>query len=132
MCALVFPTEILGENKQYGKCSVEFNYLWWISFEYNICGSPNSNWMFILHSRQRKEPIYVKTVILKVIVIINGILKLLVGVWHTLNIKPSCCRLLDLAFKDWDWSFDDVDDIDDDDDDDDVFDFWRSIRGKSK
>jgi len=33
--------------------------------------------------------------------------------------------LLDLAFKDWDWSFDDVDDIDDDDDDDDddVFDF---------
>lgn len=32
------------------------------------------------------------------------------------------CRLLDLAFKDWDWSFDDVDDIDGDDDDD-VFDF---------
>lgn len=27
MCVLVFPTEILGENKQYGKCSVEFNYL---------------------------------------------------------------------------------------------------------
>uniref|UniRef100_A0A8C8SJ61 Rho-associated protein kinase 2 n=1 Tax=Pelusios castaneus TaxID=367368 RepID=A0A8C8SJ61_9SAUR len=33
-------------------------------------------------------------------------------------------RLLDLAFKDWDWSFDDVDDIGDGDDDDgDVFDF---------
>ncbi|XP_071598013.1 rho-associated protein kinase 2 isoform X1 [Heliangelus exortis] len=34
---------------------------------------------------------------------------------------PPKPRLLDLAFKDWDWSFDDVDDIDDDDDD--VFDF---------
>lgn len=60
---------------------------------------------------------------------INGNLKSFIGAWHTLNIKPSCCRLLDLAFKDWDWSFDDVDDIDGDDDDD-VFDFWRSIRGK--
>jgi hypothetical protein len=29
--------------------------------------------------------------------------------------------LLDLAFKDWDWSFDDVDGGDDD-----VFDFWRN------
>lgn len=65
--------------------------------------------------------------------ITNRILKSFIEAWHTLNIKPSYCRLLDLAFKDWDWSFDDVDDIDgDDDDDDDVFDFWRSIRGKSK
>lgn len=61
----------------------------------------------------------------------NGILKSFTEVWPILNVKPSCCRLLDLAFKDWDWSFDDVDDIDGDDDDD-VFDFWRSIRGKSK
>lgn len=43
--------------------------------------------------------------------------------------QTSCCRLLDLAFKDWDWSFDDVDDGDDDDD---VFDFWRNKWGKSK
>ncbi|XP_054035835.1 rho-associated protein kinase 2 isoform X1 [Dryobates pubescens] len=41
------------------------------------------------------------------------------------QLPPNKPRLLDLAFKDWDWSFDDVDDIDDDDDDDDddVFDF---------
>nr|XP_014436793.1 rho-associated protein kinase 2 isoform X2 [Pelodiscus sinensis] len=36
------------------------------------------------------------------------------------QLPPNKPRLLDLAFKDWDWSFDDVDDIDDDDD---VFDF---------
>lgn len=35
-------------------------------------------------------------------------------------ISLNCCRLLDMALKDWDWPFDD------DDDDDDVFDFWRS------
>jgi hypothetical protein len=34
-------------------------------------------------------------------------------------LRTSYYRLLDLAFKDWDWSFDDVDG----DDDDDVFDF---------
>ncbi|XP_076188888.1 rho-associated protein kinase 2 isoform X1 [Aptenodytes patagonicus] len=40
------------------------------------------------------------------------------------QLPPNKPRLLDLAFKDWDWSFDDIDDIDgDDDDDDDVFDF---------
>ncbi|KAJ7414426.1 hypothetical protein WISP_84137 [Willisornis vidua] len=39
------------------------------------------------------------------------------------QLPPNKPRLLDLAFKDWDWSFDDVDDIDGDDDDDDVFDF---------
>ncbi|KAK4824190.1 hypothetical protein QYF61_012006 [Mycteria americana] len=40
------------------------------------------------------------------------------------QLPPNKPRLLDLAFKDWDWSFDDVDDIGgDDDDDDDVFDF---------
>lgn len=33
-----------------------------------------------------------------------------------LSDNASCYRLLDLALKDWDWSFDDVDD-------DDVFDF---------
>ncbi|XP_027496953.1 rho-associated protein kinase 2 isoform X2 [Corapipo altera] len=38
------------------------------------------------------------------------------------QLPPNKPRLLDLAFKDWDWSFDDVDDIDGDDDDD-VFDF---------
>lgn len=45
-----------------------------------------------------------------------------------LNFKTSFCRLLDLACKDWDWSFTDVDfddiDVFDDgesDDDDDVF-----------
>lgn len=37
-----------------------------------------------------------------------------------MNLQTSYCRLLDLAFKDWDWSFDDVDGGDDDDD---VFDF---------
>ncbi|XP_005293172.1 rho-associated protein kinase 2 isoform X4 [Chrysemys picta bellii] len=36
------------------------------------------------------------------------------------QLPPNKPRLLDLAFKDWDWSFDDVDDIDGDDD---VFDF---------
>ncbi|XP_047377903.1 rho-associated protein kinase 2 isoform X2 [Sciurus carolinensis] len=36
------------------------------------------------------------------------------------QLAPNKPRLLDLAFKDWDWSFDDVDDGDDDDD---VFDF---------
>ncbi|XP_057646201.1 rho-associated protein kinase 2 isoform X1 [Chionomys nivalis] len=35
------------------------------------------------------------------------------------QLPPNKPRLLDLAFKDWDWSFDDVDG----DDDDDVFDF---------
>ncbi|KAH0518547.1 Rho-associated protein kinase 2, partial [Microtus ochrogaster] len=35
------------------------------------------------------------------------------------QLAPNKPRLLDLAFKDWDWSFDDVDG----DDDDDVFDF---------
>ncbi|XP_060089862.1 rho-associated protein kinase 2 [Heteronotia binoei] len=40
------------------------------------------------------------------------------------QLPPNKPRLLDLAFKDWDWSFDDVDDIDvGDDDDNDVFDF---------
>lgn len=43
--------------------------------------------------------------------------------------QTSHYRLLDLAFKDWDWSFDDVDGGDDDDD---VFDFWRNKWGKSK
>ncbi|XP_015271898.1 PREDICTED: rho-associated protein kinase 2 [Gekko japonicus] len=38
------------------------------------------------------------------------------------QLPPNKPRLLDLTFKDWDWSFDDVDDIDVDDDDD-VFDF---------
>ncbi|XP_048354650.1 rho-associated protein kinase 2 [Sphaerodactylus townsendi] len=44
------------------------------------------------------------------------------------QLPPNKPRLLDLAFKDWDWSFDDVDDVvvdddEDDDDDNDVFDF---------
>ncbi|XP_044515491.1 rho-associated protein kinase 2 [Gracilinanus agilis] len=39
------------------------------------------------------------------------------------QLPPSKPRLLDLAFKDWDWSFDDIDDDGGDDDDDDVFDF---------
>nr|XP_056712214.1 rho-associated protein kinase 2 [Euleptes europaea] len=38
------------------------------------------------------------------------------------QLPPNKPRLLDLAFKDWDWSFDDVDDVDVDDDND-VFDF---------
>ncbi|XP_074847377.1 rho-associated protein kinase 2 [Carettochelys insculpta] len=37
------------------------------------------------------------------------------------QLPPNKPRLLDLAFKDWDWSFDD--DVDDVDGDDDVFDF---------
>lgn len=70
-----------------------------------------------------RNPTLRQSFILKVLVMTSGILKSFTEVCYILNIKPSCCRLLDLAFKDWDWSFDDVDDVDGDDDDDDVFDF---------
>lgn len=40
-----------------------------------------------------------------------------------MTFTTSFCRLL-LAFKDWDWSFDDVEDVEEEEEDDnDVFDF---------